>query len=145
MNNHQEHQQQHAAFTGTRTQTLVGDRQFIASMIPHHSGAILMCREATLSDPELVKLCQNISQSQRDGINQMEAIAARLGGKAASTPLVQISSFWWSIQWGGAATVAAGVRYKLLPHAELDWRFVIVLQRMPYRADDACGLVCVGM
>jgi len=81
MNNHQEHQQQHAAFTGTRTQTLVGDRQFIASMIPHHSGAILMCREATLSDPELVKLCQNISQSQRDEINQMEAIAVRLGGK----------------------------------------------------------------
>jgi hypothetical protein len=68
-----------AAFSGTRQQALIGDRQFIASMIPHHSGAILMCRKARLSDPELVKLCQGISKGQRDEITQMEAIARRLG------------------------------------------------------------------
>ncbi|GCA49380.1 hypothetical protein KGO5_01826 [Sinorhizobium sp. KGO-5] len=34
------------AFAGMRTQALIDDDQFIASMIPHHSGAILMCREA---------------------------------------------------------------------------------------------------
>ncbi|OZI67303.1 DUF305 domain-containing protein [Bordetella genomosp. 11] len=62
----------------TREQALIGDRQFLASMIPHHSGAILMCREAKLSDPELVALCQSISSGQRQEIEQMNRIAARL-------------------------------------------------------------------
>jgi hypothetical protein len=67
-----------AAFWGTRTQAVIGDRQFIASMIPHHSGAILMCREASLTDQELIDLCGNISQGQRQEIEQMNAIRARL-------------------------------------------------------------------
>ena len=67
-----------AALAGTRQQGLIGDRQFIASMVPHHSGAILMCREAELKDPELVKLCGQISNSQRSEIEQMNAIRARL-------------------------------------------------------------------
>lgn len=67
-----------AAFAGTRWQAAVGDRQFIASMIPHHSGAILMCREASLSDAELVKLCDDIARGQREEIRQMDAIRARL-------------------------------------------------------------------
>lgn len=62
----------------TRSQALIGDRQFIDSMIPHHSGAILMCREAHLTDPELVTLCGDIAATQREEIEQMEAIAARL-------------------------------------------------------------------
>ena len=62
----------------TRTQALIGDRQFIASMIPHHSGAILMCREADLIDSELVSLCGEISKAQREEIERMERIAARL-------------------------------------------------------------------
>lgn len=66
------------AFFGTRTQALVGDRQFIASMIPHHSGAILMCREANLQDSELITLCDEISRGQRAEIEQMNAIRARL-------------------------------------------------------------------
>jgi uncharacterized protein (DUF305 family) len=66
------------SFWATRSQALVGDRQFIQSMVPHHSGAILMCREAKLQDPELVKLCEEISQGQRREIEQMNAIAARL-------------------------------------------------------------------
>ena len=66
------------SFWATRAQAVIGDRQFIASMIPHHSGAILMCREASLSDPELVTLCGEITQAQREEINQMERIAARL-------------------------------------------------------------------
>ena len=66
------------SFWATRSQALVGDRQFIQSMVPHHSGAILMCREAKLQDPELIKLCQEISQGQRREIEQMNAIAARL-------------------------------------------------------------------
>ncbi|MDR6817587.1 uncharacterized protein (DUF305 family) [Neorhizobium sp. 2083] len=67
-----------AAFAGTRVQAFIGDRQFIASMIPHHSGAILMCRKASLDDPELTKLCSEISQGQRREIEQMNAIKARL-------------------------------------------------------------------
>jgi len=67
-----------AALAGTRTQTAIGDQQFIASMIPHHSGAILMCREANLQDSELQSLCAGISEGQRQEIEQMRAIKARL-------------------------------------------------------------------
>ena len=67
-----------AAFTGTRNQTLIGDRQFIASMVPHHSGAILMCRNAKITDPELMALCAEISRGQRAEIEQMNAIDERL-------------------------------------------------------------------
>ena len=66
------------SFWSTRAQALIDDRQFIASMIPHHSGAILMCREANLADPELVSLCGEIAQAQREEINQMERIAERI-------------------------------------------------------------------
>jgi len=66
------------AFAAIRAQGLVGDRQFIASMIPHHSGAILMCREADLADRELVDLCGDIIAAQRGEIERMEAIRARL-------------------------------------------------------------------
>ena len=45
------------ALLGIRTQALVGDTQFLRSMIPHHSGALVMCREAALSDPEIEELC----------------------------------------------------------------------------------------
>lgn len=65
------------SFWATRAQTLVDDRQFIASMIPHHSGAILMCREARLSDAELSALCADIVAAQRKEIDQMGRIAER--------------------------------------------------------------------
>jgi uncharacterized protein (DUF305 family) len=66
------------ALAGIRTQTPIGDRQFIASMIPHHSGAILMCREAQLDDAELRTLCETIRDGQRREIEQMRAILERL-------------------------------------------------------------------
>lgn len=64
-------------FALIRTQTTIGDRAFLRSMIPHHSGAILMCSEAALSDPEIKTLCEQIVQSQREEIAQMKAILAR--------------------------------------------------------------------
>lgn len=67
-----------ASFYATRSQTLIDDRQFVASMIPHHSGAILMCREAKLADQELKRLCDSITKAQRDEIQQMETIRGRL-------------------------------------------------------------------
>lgn len=66
------------SFWATRSQVGISDRQFVASMIPHHSGAILMCREAPLSDPELVSLCSQIVRAQRQEIEQMNRIANRL-------------------------------------------------------------------
>lgn len=63
---------------GMRTQLGVGDAQFARSMIPHHSGAILMCREAKLSDPELVELCRGIIDAQEREIGQMKRILERL-------------------------------------------------------------------
>jgi hypothetical protein len=69
-----------ASFAATRTQVMIGDRQFVDSMIPHHSGAILMCREAAIADTELVALCGEIIEAQRREIGQMERIRARLDG-----------------------------------------------------------------
>ncbi|EYR80975.1 DUF305 domain-containing protein [Shinella sp. 838] len=68
-----------SGFAAIRTQALIGDRQFIASMIPHHSGAVLMCRKAALTDPELTTLCAQIARGQRAEIEQMNAIRTRLG------------------------------------------------------------------
>lgn len=67
------------AFLFIRQQTAIGDIQFLRSMIPHHSGAILMCREAQISDPEIETLCQEIIRSQREEIEQMKQILARKG------------------------------------------------------------------
>ncbi|MNS18091.1 hypothetical protein D3C72_497800 [compost metagenome] len=66
------------SFWATRTQALIDDKQFIDSMIPHHSGAILMCREGNLKDPELRKLCEDIAAAQRAEIDQMRRIRTRL-------------------------------------------------------------------
>jgi len=66
------------SFAAMRTQAAVGDVQFLRSMIPHHSGAILMCEEADLKDPEITSLCQQIITSQQQEISQMQAILDRL-------------------------------------------------------------------
>ena len=67
-----------AALLGTRTQAAIGDAQFLRSMIPHHSGAILMCGEAPVADPEIVALCGRIIQSQQDEIDQMRRMLDRI-------------------------------------------------------------------
>ena len=65
-------------FVCIRQQTIVTDRQFLRSMIPHHSGAILMCREALVQDAEIRKLCDGIISGQQQEIDQMNAILDRL-------------------------------------------------------------------
>lgn len=62
---------------GVREQALVGDRQFLRSMIPHHSGAVLMCEKAEIADPDIRTLCQGIVSSQTSEIDQMKAILER--------------------------------------------------------------------
>lgn len=56
-----------------RQQTAISDAQFLRSMIPHHAGAILMCEQASLQDPENQKLCAGIITSQQAEIEQMKA------------------------------------------------------------------------
>lgn len=61
-----------------RTQTAIGDKEFLKSMIPHHGGAILMCKNAPIQDPEIRELCQSIISSQQREIDQMKRILNRL-------------------------------------------------------------------
>ena len=62
------------SFALIRTQTTIDDTAFLRSMIPHHSGAILMCEQASLTDRELVSLCRQIIKSQREEIAQMKTM-----------------------------------------------------------------------
>jgi uncharacterized protein (DUF305 family) len=68
------------SLVGIRDQSLVGDDQFLRSMIPHHSGAILMCEQASIRSPEVQQLCfrpNGIVDSQTREIAQMKAILKR--------------------------------------------------------------------
>ena len=70
-----------ASFAAIRAQILVGDREFLHSMIPHHSGALTMCYRASIRDPEIRDLCfrpEGIVDSQTREIQQMKAILDRL-------------------------------------------------------------------
>ena len=62
-----------ASFAAIRQQTAIADRQFLKSMIPHHAGALLMCEQATLRDPDLIRLCESIEQGQQAEIDLMKA------------------------------------------------------------------------
>lgn len=62
-----------AFFFCIRQQAAVGDRQFLKSMIPHHAAAILMVEKASLNDPEIKKLAQDIITAQQAEIAQMKA------------------------------------------------------------------------
>ena len=66
------------SWVGIRQQSFVGDDQFLRSMIPHHSGAILMCEGAKLTDPEIRRLCGDIINAQKDETAQMKQIMDRL-------------------------------------------------------------------
>jgi uncharacterized protein (DUF305 family) len=66
------------AFAGIRRQAFIGDDEFLRSMIPHHSGAVLMCEQAPIRDPEIQQLCAGIIASQEQEIAAMRAIRARL-------------------------------------------------------------------
>lgn len=67
-----------AGFIFIREQFFIRDSEFVRSMIPHHSGAILMCEKATLTDAGLRQLCSQIIESQQREINLMKQILPRL-------------------------------------------------------------------
>ena len=58
----------------------VGDRQFMRAMIPHHSAAIQMCKQSSLTDPRVRKLCEQIVTSQEREIAEMKALLAETQG-----------------------------------------------------------------
>lgn len=61
-----------SSFVFIRGQIAIGDEQFLKSMIPHHAGAILMCKRAQLEDPEIMKLCTDILIGQQSEIQWMQ-------------------------------------------------------------------------
>ncbi len=65
------------AFALGRTETFVGNEEFLKSMIPHHSRAILVCQESNITDPEIIELCKEIVEAQQKEISQMQAILDR--------------------------------------------------------------------
>ena len=67
-----------AFFLFIRQQSAISDRQFLRSMIPHHSGAILMCDGASLQDQRIRELCKTIVTGQQQEIDQMRGILADL-------------------------------------------------------------------
>jgi uncharacterized protein (DUF305 family) len=67
-----------AFFLFIRQQAAISDRQFLRSMIPHHSGAILMCDGASLQDQRIRELCKTIVTGQQQEIDQMRTILADL-------------------------------------------------------------------
>lgn len=63
---------------GLRTQTPISDVQYMKAMIPHHSSAILVSKNANLKDPEVRKLAEQIIQSQEKEIAEMNALIEKL-------------------------------------------------------------------
>ena len=61
-----------------REQTLIGDVDFMKSMIPHHSIAINNARKATIRDPRVRKLADGIIKAQVKEIAEMKMLVADL-------------------------------------------------------------------
>lgn len=57
-----------------RTQAGVGNQQFLRSMVPHHAAAILVCEQASITDPRIQQLCEEIIESQEREIREMKAL-----------------------------------------------------------------------
>lgn len=68
-----------------RQQNAIADVQFLKSMIPHHSSAILMCQRASIGDPEIKELCGTIVAGQQSEIDQMRAILSRVDGTTVAS------------------------------------------------------------
>lgn len=65
---------------GLRTQTPIGDVQYMKAMIPHHSSAILTSKQANIKDSAVKRLSLEIIQAQEREIAEMEAMLDRLSG-----------------------------------------------------------------
>lgn len=72
-----------------RSQSLIGDVTFMKSMIPHHSIAINNARKASISDPRVRKLADEIIASQVREIAEMKILidAIAKSGERGNEPL----------------------------------------------------------
>jgi hypothetical protein len=72
-----------------RSQALIGDSSFMQSMIPHHSIAINNARKASISDPRVRKLADEIIESQVREIGVMKLLINDIArhGKRGATAL----------------------------------------------------------
>ena len=61
-----------------RTQTFIGDTQYMRGMIPHHSSAILTSTNADINDPEVKKLSEDIIKAQEREIDLMKQYLDRI-------------------------------------------------------------------
>ena len=61
-----------------RNQIPVQDEQYMKAMIPHHSSAIMVSKNADLRDLEVKKLSIQIIKSQEEEIKQMKEILKRM-------------------------------------------------------------------
>lgn len=61
-------------FIFERQQTFVTDEAFLRSMIPHHSKAVLICREASITNPKIEDLCDEIIRAQLREIREMKEL-----------------------------------------------------------------------
>lgn len=61
-----------------RSQATVGEISWMKAMIPHHSIAILTSERARISDPRVRKLADEIIETQRREISEMEALITDL-------------------------------------------------------------------
>lgn len=77
-----------------RSQALVGDENFMKAMIPHHSIAINNARRATISDPRVRKLADEIIDSQVKEIDEMKLLLADIdrNGERGTTPLAPVTA-----------------------------------------------------
>ncbi|RZV35530.1 MAG: DUF305 domain-containing protein [Sphingomonadaceae bacterium] len=82
------------AFVGllviNRQQVLIGDEQFMQSMIPHHSIAINNARKGDISDPRVRKLADDIIKAQVKEIAMMKLLLEdieRNGKQGDGTPI----------------------------------------------------------
>jgi len=62
----------------SQSQLLVEDPNYMRGMIPHHSIAILTSERATIKDPRVRKLADNIIEAQRREIAEMKALISEL-------------------------------------------------------------------
>lgn len=61
-----------------RSQATIEDVSYMRAMIPHHSIAILTSERATITDPRVRRLADQIIQTQRQEIEQMKTLIADL-------------------------------------------------------------------
>lgn len=63
-----------ATLYGLRTQTPIGDVQYMRAMIPHHSSAIMTSENADLQDPRVQELARDIIEAQKREIALMKKL-----------------------------------------------------------------------